>query len=236
MIKLGRTGYWFDGSTFLVGDREKKRPITDEDRRPLLAYLCACAFGLNRWQGEANENGERWSVGEHSILVAALAGRLALLRGMSPDDARLAVVGGAIHDLGETLGLGDIAAPWLRSAAGTSLRLWCASHQAQVESFIGWSGLLPDLLIKDADHLAAALERRVFFGDMSRNMEHPDAPRLMAEVFGREVDDEEDNDACHLIWPADAETLLALVTGDDDVDPIFMLGSLMIANGKAVGP
>ncbi len=55
MIKLGRTNYWFTGNGFFFGDREKQRDLTADDREPLLRYLCSCAFGLNRWQGEANE-------------------------------------------------------------------------------------------------------------------------------------------------------------------------------------
>lgn len=183
MIKLGRTGYWFDGSTFLFGDREKNRPITDEDRYPLLAYLCACADRLPRWQGEENDMGEIFTVGMHSRLVAALTGRLALVRGFDADAVQVAVRLGAVHDLGETLGLGDIAAPWLRSSAGADLRVWCMVHQAHVEALAGLGdALLSAHLIKDADHLAAALERRYHFGDLSRDMEHPDMDALIDEV------------------------------------------------------
>lgn len=181
MIKLGRTGYWFDGLKFLFGDREKNRLITDEDRRPLLAYLCACADRLPRWQGEENDMSEVFTVGMHSRLVAALAGRLALIRGLDGYATAKAVRLGALHDLGETLGLGDVAAPWLRSERGLLLREWCEEHQAHVLGLTDhWGG--PSPIVKDADHLAAALERRYHFGDLSRDMEHPDADALLEEA------------------------------------------------------
>jgi len=183
VIKLGRTDYWFDGRAFLFGNREKNRLITDEDRRPLLAYLCACADRLPRWQGEENDMAEVFTVGMHSRLVAALAGRLALVRGLDATAVRVAIRLGAVHDLGETLGLGDIAAPWLRSSAGADLREWCMLHQAHVEALAGLGTTpLSAHLIKDADHLAAALERRYHFGDLSHDMEHADADALIEEA------------------------------------------------------
>lgn len=234
MIKLGRTNYWFTGDRFFFGDREKQRDLTADDREPLLRYLCTCAFGLNRWQGEANEYGERFSVGDHSILVAALAGRLAILRGLDADAVAKAVRLGAIHDLGETLGLGDIAAPWLRSARGGDLRDWCEEHQAHVLGLTDhWGG--PSPIIRDADHLAAALERRVFFGDFTNDMEHPDVPRLMMEVFGRKSWDDIDDEGHDLVYPFNSEALLDLILGGDD-ENVYVLGDCMIRGGKAVGP
>lgn len=238
MIKLGRTNYWFTGDRFFFGDREKQRDLTDEDREPLLRYLCTCAFGLNRWQGEENEHGHRWSVGDHSILVSALAGRLALLRGLGADDVALAVRLGAIHDLGETLGLGDIAAPWLRSAGlgWLYLREQCMLHQAHAEAVAGLGTTSIGLaLIKDADHLAAALERRVFFGDFTNDMEHPDVPRLMMEVFGRKSWDDIDDEGHDLVYPFNSEALLDLILGGND-ENVYVLGDIMIDRGKAVGP
>ena len=44
MIKLGRTNYWFTGNGFFLGDREKQRDLTADDREPLLRYLCSCAY------------------------------------------------------------------------------------------------------------------------------------------------------------------------------------------------
>lgn len=255
MIKLGRTGYWFTGERFFFGDREKQRDLTDEDREPLLRYLCSCAFGLNRWQGEANEQGDRWSVGEHSILVSALAGRLAILRGLDADDVAIAVRLGAIHDLGETLGLGDIAAPWLRGGhdgdvVRMMLRRECHRHQRCASALAGLhlpdivgssltddviagedAARLGDVIVKDADHLAAALERRYFFGDTSGDMEHPDAPRLFDEMFEVATDADEaplvDSDAD---W-----TLLDLIQGVPRGD-VYVFGEPLIRNGKAVGP
>lgn len=234
MIKLGRTNYWFTGERFFFGDREKQRDLTYEDREPLLRYLCSCAFGLNRWQGEANDFRQRWSVGEHSILVAALAGRLAILRGLDADAVAKAVRLGAIHDLGETLGLGDIAAPWLRSARGGDLRDWCEEHQAHALRLTDhWGG--PSPIIKDADHLAAALERRIFFGDFTGDMEHPDVPRLVVEVFGRWSWDDIDNEGHDLVYPYTSEALLDLILGGDD-ENVYVLGDIMIDRGKAVVP
>ena len=239
MINLGRTNYWFTGERFFFGDRERQRDLTDEDREPLLRYLCSCAFGLNRWQGEANEHSERFSVGDHSILVAALAGRLAMLRGHHVSAIATCVRLGAVHDLGETLGLGDIAAPWLRYSRGGDLRDWCEGHQRYVTRLaridpadaIAFAGL-----IKDADHLAAALERRCFFGDYGGDMEHPDVPRLIAEVFDGNVESD-GNELCNLVYPSDEEILLGLILGRSDIDSTFVLGEhLMIRNGKAVGP
>lgn len=234
MIKLGRTPYWFTGDRFLAGGNPASSPhrdLTDEDREPLLRYLCTCAFGLNRWQGEENEHGHRWSVGDHSILVAALAGRLAILRGLDADEVALAVRLGAVHDLGETLGLGDIAAPWLRSARGGDLRDWCEEHQAHVLGLTDhWGG--PSPIIKDADHLAAALERRYFFGDTSGDMEHPDAQRLIDEVFQYGDDGEFPLVDAHVDW---SFIHLDLVQGNPRGD-VYVLGDRMIRDGKAVAP
>lgn len=238
MIKLGRTPYWFTGDRFLAGGNPASSPhrdLTDEDREPLLRYLCTCAFGLNRWQGEENEHGHRWSVGDHSILVAALAGRLAILRGLDADEVALAVRLGAVHDLGETLGLGDIAAPWLRSAGlgWLYLREQCMLHQAHAEAVAGLGTTSIGLaLIKDADHLAAALERRYFFGDTSGDMEHPDAQRLIDEVFQYGDDGEFPLVDAHVDW---SFIHLDLVQGNPRGD-VYVLGDRMIRDGKAVAP
>lgn len=241
-IKLGRTGYWYgDDQGFASGLHENPTggawvfrfvPLTDDDRGPLLRYLVRCLFGLNRWQGEANDDGERWSVGHHSLLVAALAGRLALVRGWSADDVRLAVRLGAVHDLGEALGLGDIAAPWLRAdwrLAGGMCRL----HQRHAAALAGLDDKDAQFdahasLVKDADHLAAALERRYFFGDVARDMESPDAGALIEEADFRYsgayrslllTDDEID----------DVDSLLALILGERSIrQPVVVLGETML--------
>lgn len=237
MIKLGRTPYWFTGDRFLVGGNPATSPhrdLTDEDREPLLRYLCSCSFGLNRWQGEANERGDRWSVGDHSILVGALAGRLALLRGLGPKARARAVRLGAVHDLGETLGLGDIATPWLRSSGDTSLRLWCSVHQVHTEALAGLDSSPVGLrtVVVDADHLAAALERRYFFGDTTGDMEHPDVPRLFDEVCPYGDDGEFPLLDASSGWSL---ILLDLIQGVPRGD-VYVLGDCMIRGGKAVGP
>lgn len=244
MIKLGRTNYWFTGDRFVVGNPASSphRDLTDEDREPLLRYLCTCAFGLNRWQGEENEHGHRWSVGDHSILVAALAGRLAILRTPKQfaDSADMPHVSAAVrvaaaHDLGETLGLGDIAAPWLRGRHGTSLASWCAEHQRLAYEVSGIDKSDPSYCyttVKDADHLAAALERRYFFGDTSGDMEHPDAQRLIDEVFPYGDDGEFPLVDAHVDW---SFIHLDLVQGNPRGD-VYVLGDRMIRDGKAVAP
>lgn len=241
MIKLGKTPYWFDGFNFTARDRllphEKERVIYADDHGPILRHLCRLAFGLNRWQGEPDDDGECWSMGDHSILVAALAGRLALLRGLDAADVALAVRGGAVHDLGETLGLGDPAAPWLRGdgPVAAALRLGCARHQAAVDHLAGLHGLVPDIIVGDADRLAAALERRVFFGDDSRDTDHPDADRLIAEVFGPKMPDVR----CLIFIQSPAKTkgevLFELVMGRGSTS-VKVAGIDMLVGGKAVAP
>ena len=241
MIKLGKTPYWFDGFNFWARDRllphEKERVIYADDHEPILRHLCRLAFGLNRWQGEPNDDGEHWSVADHSILVAALAGRLALLRGLDAAAVALAVRGGAVHDLGETLGLGDPAAPWLRGAGSVAvaLRVGCARHQAAVDHLAGLHSIVPDILVGDADRLAAALERRIFFGDDSRDMEHPDAERLIAEIWGSMPQKTADNFLIHIQATArtKADALLDLVLGRSGTS-VKVRGIPMLADGKAV--
>ena len=262
MIKLGKTPYWFDGYNFSARDRllphEKERVIYADDHEPILRHLCGLAFGLNRWQGEADAEGEHWSVADHSILVAALAGRLTLLRNFDEGVAANAVRLGAVHDLGETLGLGDIAAPWLRGndIVRMMLRRECYQHQRCASSLAGLhlpdlrdSALavdiligddaqrLGDVLVKDADRLAAALERRVFFGDDSRDMEHPDAENLIAEFWGFMPKKTADNCLIHIQATArtKADALLDLILGRPGTS-VKVLGVPMIADGKAVAP
>ena len=241
MIKLGKTPYWFDGFNFWARDRllphEKERVIYSDDHEPILRHLCRLAFGLNRWQGEPDDDGECWSMGDHSILVAALAGRLSRLRGLDAAEAALAVRGGAVHDLGETLGLGDPAAPWLRGdgSVAVALRAGCARHQAAVDRLAGLHGVVPGLLVGDADRLAAALERRIFFSDDSRDTESADAERLIAEVFGPTMPEE--RWMIHVQSPAKtkSEVLLELVMGRGFTS-VKVAGIDMLVAGKAVAP
>ena len=109
-------------------------------------------------------------------------------------------------------------------------------HQAHAEAVAGLGTTSIGLaLIKDADHLAAALERRVFFGDFTNDMEHPDVPRLMMEVFGRKSWDDIDDEGHDLVYPFNSEALLDLILGGND-ENVYVLGDIMIDRGKAVGP
>ena len=184
MIKIaqGSDGWWFDGARFY--EKGDGIPLTSADpaARDLLEALCVRLFFLNRWQGEPSLYGPV-SVGYHSLLVAELAARLARVRGLDAEACRRA---GAAHDLGEALGLGDIAAPWLRGCI--DLRALNERHQRAAERLLsiekGWHFGDPEiwLVVKDADHLAAGIERRYLYGDDSRDMEGRDVERLLAEL------------------------------------------------------
>lgn len=193
MIKIGNgaDGWWFDGLLFY-----KERPIgrysdplnpNDPEARELLAALCARLFNLNRWQGEPSLYGPV-SVGYHSLLVAELAARLARVRGLDVETCRRA---GAAHDLGEAVILGDVGAPALRGCI--DLRALNEGHQRAVEGLLPYppSGLDASAvasLVKDADHLAAGIERRYLYEDDSRDMESPDVDRLLGELGIESID------------------------------------------------
>lgn len=180
-IKLGRTPFWFDGKVFTVGRGADERPLNAEERRDLLRHLCGKARHLARWQGEENDAGAVVSVYDHSLLVAFLAYEIARKRlGEGSPDLRYYLVGGLVHDLGETLGLGDIASPFLRGWHELSKR--CGDHQFAIDQMMQVD--TNTRMIKDADHLAAAIERRVFFGDFTRDCEALGMDDLAAEVFG----------------------------------------------------
>lgn len=181
-IKLGRTPYWFDGEVFTVGRGAGEYTLlNDDERRDLIRHLCGKARHLARWQGEENDAGSVVSVYDHSLLVAFLAYEIARKRlGEDSPDLRHYLIGGLVHDLGETLGLGDPAAPFLRAWPDLGKR--CRDHQFVIDQM-----MMVDTntrFIKDADHLAAAIERRVFFGDFTRDCEAPGMDDLAAEVFG----------------------------------------------------
>lgn len=220
MIKLGRTGYWFNGRGFLVGDREKNRPITDEDRRPLLAYLCACADRLPRWQGEENDLAELFTIGMHSRLVAALAGRLALVRGLDATAVRVAV----------RLGAGITTEVDFIKWASTSHEPLTDLRDA-VDEWCSWIDEVCELatghVIKDADHLAAALERRYHFVDLSRDLEHPDVDALIVEA-GLHLD---------AMFPLveHAGELVDLIMGTDTHD-VLVCGEPVIEHGEVCRP
>jgi 5'-deoxynucleotidase YfbR-like HD superfamily hydrolase len=180
-IKLGRTPYWFNGERFTVGNRPSAPDLDANERRDLLRHLCGKASHLARWQGEENDAGNVVSVYDHSLLVAFLAYEIARKRlGEDSQDLRYYLIGGLGHDLGETLGLGDIAGPFLR--AWPELGKRCRDHQFVIDQMMQID--TNTRFIKDADHLAAAIERRVFFGDFTRDCESPGMDDLAAEVFG----------------------------------------------------
>ena len=108
-------------------------------------------------------------------------------------------------------------------------------HQAHAEAVAGLGTTSIGLaLIKDADHLAAALERRYFFGDFTGDMEHKDVPRLIDEVFPDGVFPNGIDDATILV-DADIGTLNDLIQGVPRGD-VYVLGDRMIRDGKAVAP
>lgn len=244
MIKLGGCGFWYHEAYGFSSSATGPRWLDDRERRQLVRYLCGCLWRTPRWQGEVNEHGETWSVGQHSVLVAALCGRLALARGLDLDTARLAVRVGAAHDLGEALGLGDIAAPWLR--LDERLRRWAADHQRAAYALVGVDdggrgplevspytehdeGDERPALVRDADRVAAALERRLHFGDASHDMEHRTADAVLEELHLRPT-------AWHeIVEPASVADWLLLLRPGHDLD-VKVLGQRMIDCGDPVAP
>lgn len=181
-------GWWFDGDHFFRSRREAEEqgpaiaPGSAEASH-ILGAICRRLFKINRWQGESGPHG-CVSVGAHSLLVATIAGCLADVRG-DVFDRRICYRAGAVHDLGEALGMGDPASPWVRGFA--EIREQAERHQRAVERLLGFGshGAGVRSIVKDADHLAAAIERRVIFGDDSREMESPGMDELEKEAgFG----------------------------------------------------
>ena len=176
-------GWWFDGDRFYRNrsDAEAVRGMIapgSPEASNLLEVICRRLFQLNRWQGEAGRLG-CVSIGAHSLLVAGLAARIGEARGAI--DRQLCYRAGVAHDLGEALGTGDPAGPLVRAYPG--IRELAERHQRAAERLLGFGfhGKGVRTVVRDADHLAAAIERRVFFADDSREMEAPGMDELAAE-------------------------------------------------------
>lgn len=178
----GPRGYWFTGDTFYRSRASAasggESNLLPRDRVRLVELLAERSFNLHRWQGEPGLFGPV-SVGFHSCLVGALAQRLGEVRGIAPERCRIA---GDLHDLGETTGIGDVSSPWLRAVP--AMREANERSQRAVEKLLGFGchGKGVSNVVKDADHLAAYIERRYLFGDDSRDMEAPGMDRLMEEL------------------------------------------------------
>lgn len=170
MIGIGYD-HTFDGSTF---GRWDGQPLDSHDREEILDALVARAFNLSRWQGEL-----LFSVGEPSLVVAGLAALLAT-RDELPV-VRQSIRYGAAHDIGETLGLGDPASPFLR--AHPAIAAVVQQHQRAAEDLLD---MVPRAdvvaIVKRADHLAAHLERRFLFFDTSGRRDAPEARALYDEL------------------------------------------------------
>ena len=188
MVKLltkigdGPRGYWFTGDAFYRSRASAaaggESDLLPQDRVRLVELLAERSFHLNRWQGEPGLFGPV-SVGFHSFLVGALAERLGEVRGIAPEICQVA---GDIHDLGETTGIGDVSSPWLRAVP--AMREVNDRSQRAVEGLLrfGWHGKGVTSVVKDADHLAAYIERRYLFGDDSGDMEAPGMDDLISEL------------------------------------------------------
>lgn len=178
MIGIG--DYNFDGQAFACWDGA---PLTAVDRHALQAMIVDRAFNLNRWQGEPGIDGPL-SVGRHSIAVGGLAALLAVREGQEKHTVEACLRYGMTHDLGETLGLGDIAAPWLR--LHPELAQLVEQHQRAAEELFGLAPAPEEVarLVKTADRLAAILERRYFFSDDSGRCESPEIAPLFKELSG----------------------------------------------------
>lgn len=172
MIGIGYD-YTFDGATF---GRWDGRPLDSHDRGEIVDTLVRRAFNISRWQGE-----RLYSVGEHSLVVAGLAALLATREGYEAVFVRTCIRYGAAHDLGETLGLGDIAAPFLR--AHPKIAAIVRQHQRAAEDLLD---TVPRAevaaIVKKADQLAAHLERRILFFDTSGRCDSPEARALFDEL------------------------------------------------------
>ena len=173
MIKIGHNpGYWFDGHSFYA-DRAGA-PINDEQRAAIRLDLCRRSFNMARWAGESTSAGLTVSVGAHSLTVAYLAGWLMSTTSPSWDIAS-AEIFGAVHDLGEMLGLGDVASPFLRRMP--ELDLACRQHQAAAAGLYGLQDASAEVanFVGIADRLSAVIERRLVFVDHTGDCEDPEA-------------------------------------------------------------
>lgn len=174
----GPSGWWFDGDWF-YDDPLCTKPIANcsDGSRRLRVLLCERVFSLYRWAGEEGPYG-CFSVGAHCQLVAYLARRLAEERDLDDATQALAMRFGAVHDLGERLGLGDPARPIVRSFS--TLSAIAERHQAAAARlFFGAS--LPSAMsrgawaaaqiVHDADSVACLIERRALYADHSGDVE-----------------------------------------------------------------
>ena len=190
-ITRGSQGWWLTPDGFFENDRETPLSLTSDSADELRRVICKRTFNLYRWGGEEGPHGPV-SVGFHSLLVSFLAGRLATVRDCSDEMITAAKSIGAAHDLGERLGPGDIVSPILRACpeakamneevqrvAYSLFERWGRWSRDHV-SFSGQIGA--SQMVKDADHLAAAIERRYLFDDFSGDCESADACRLWEEV------------------------------------------------------
>lgn len=187
-ITKGASGWWLSPEGWQENDRSPL-DLESESADELRQAIIKRSFNLYRWGGEEGPHGPV-SVGRHSLLVSFLAGRLAMARDCSEDVVRLTKAVGAAHDLGERGGgVGDVVSPIIRAYPGVAeANEDCQAAALRLfDPWIGWSGLLSEdicaqLIVKDADHLAAALERRYLFDDDSGDCESPDAFRLFEEA------------------------------------------------------
>jgi len=146
----------------------------------VLGELCARAEKLTRWQGRSNRYSRSISVAEHSLLVAWIVSQ------DHPEAARWA----AAHDLGETLGLGDPAAPWLDLYPG--LRVAHHEHQAAVDRLLGDCPPEISRAVHEADVAARSIETSYLEGGLGSSQplvwtpnDHPAAETLFRLVTGR---------------------------------------------------
>lgn len=176
MIGIG--DYNFDGQFFARWDGAS---FTTEDRRALQSMIVDRAFNLPRWQGEPGRDGPL-SVGRHSIMVGGLAALLAVREGKGRHTVEECLRYGVVHDFGETLGLGDIAAPWLR--LHPELAQLALQHQRAAEEVFELepASEVVARLVKTADRLAVIFERRFFFADYSGRCESPEVVPLFEEL------------------------------------------------------
>ncbi len=192
-ITNGASGWWLTPEGWQENDRsplDLESESADELRRVIVKRL----FNLYRWGGEEGPHGPV-SVGVHSLLVSFLAGRLAAARDCSDEVIRCAKSYGALHDTGERLGIGDVVAPILRAYSGARE----ANEECQDEAGRLFGPWLPSkipygarvaagIVVKDADHLAAALERRYLFDDTSGDCESGEIDSMMKEIGLEGVD------------------------------------------------
>lgn len=151
---------------------------TDADLR---RAMCCAAGRLNRWGGWTD--GVSLSVGRHSLLVAAFALARCEAHGFASEFTDLAVREAALHDMKETLGVGDILSPvwaWLRSqnADHELTRIVDLADDAVHMLFdlrLGpWANDVRGV-VKAADRDAAAVERAIGFLDAPEWLGHRQA-------------------------------------------------------------